>query len=246
MNTPRCTRCLIAAVCVLLSGFTQAAPTLIPNSGLISESGQAFSYAANGTAVSSFWIYIGTGASGASSYNILNSGGLEPSDSTISAPSLPGVTIYLTLWYQVSGSWLSDTYNFEVDSASTGETLLAELGCGIDEIIKSTSDGWDCVPISSFQGVEGPVGPQGPAGPAGPTTTTSAVCLKAGVSPVASCSCPGTLVSRVTWQDFNGSGLDNNDERCSATSDTGTCFASATPPSNSASASTGACCVCAQ
>ena len=227
-------RILLTLCCLILSSWGHAAPTLSPSSGVISESGQVFTYAANGTDVSAFWVYVGTSPSGASSYSHLNSGGLGPADSSISTALLPDGQIYFTLWYQVSGTWLSDVYTFEVEGTTTGAALLAELGCGDNELIQSTPDGWECVPSTAFQGVEGPQGPQGPEGqrgPVGPAVTSVSACststqaYAAGRTACASvCGGSSKVIVGITEYAYGG-GANPLSVSCRVMSDNGECVA---------------------
>lgn len=85
--------------------------------------------------------------------------------------------------------------------------------------------------------INGKDGAQGPAGPAGPAVHTSAVCASAGQKINGTCSCAGTLVSKVTAPPHSS---------CKVTSDTGSCTASGSTYEGSYDYGTfGECCVCA-
>ena len=160
---------LIVGCLLLISGIANSAPGLEPNQGVIAADGQLLSYSTRGSNISAFWIYIGTGRSGLSAKDIVDTGRLAGNDGTFTAPTLPEGTVFITLWYQVEGGWLKDVYPFTVTDQPLAAELAMELACGIDELITSTATGFKCVAADSLVGVEGVVGPQGPQGPTGPT-----------------------------------------------------------------------------
>lgn len=111
-------------LCLLLPFAAHAAPTLTPSSGGISSNNQTFSYSANGTNVTDFWIWIGSSQVTANYYD---SGSLGSADDTHTVASLPVGVAYVTLWYRVDGSWLRGSYIFTVTNEVTVNLNFEEL-----------------------------------------------------------------------------------------------------------------------
>lgn len=148
-----------------------AAPSLSPSSGTLLSVGQNFTYEPNDSDVDKFVIFIGTGTRGAERFNIARSRALPGTGGVFASPPLPVGTVYVTLFSRPPGGLYSGiVHPFDVtDSIGLiSQSLLAELGCGVDELIKTTPTGWECIPESSISGTPGPEGPQGPPGPQGP------------------------------------------------------------------------------
>jgi len=90
-------------------GGTPGITSPTPGSTL-SGATETFTWSDNGASVSNYWLYIGSSV-GAS--DIHDSGDLGTATST-SVSGLPtdGSTVYVRLWYQISGSWLSQDYTY--------------------------------------------------------------------------------------------------------------------------------------
>jgi|GEM_PF-4773929 len=95
---------------------------------------QSFSWVPNDASVQAWWLYLGTGTSGAAASNLYNAS--QGSNRTVSVSGLPtnGSTVYATLWYQVGGTWLSSTESFTAASGNGGAppaaTALTPSGSG--------------------------------------------------------------------------------------------------------------------
>ncbi len=76
----------------------------------LSGSTETFSWIDNGTAVSEWWLWVGTSQGG---QNILNSGSLGSSTSTtVSGLPTNGSTVYVRLWYKTGGSWQYEDFQY--------------------------------------------------------------------------------------------------------------------------------------
>jgi hypothetical protein len=102
------------------------APT--PGSTL-SGASETFTWDANGTSVSRYWLHVGT--NGVGTYNIHSASAGTATSKTITGLPIDGRPIYLRLWY-FSGSWASQDYTYtaataavhpEVTSPTPGSTL---------------------------------------------------------------------------------------------------------------------------
>jgi len=95
-------------------GGTPGITSPTPGSTL-SGATETFTWSDNGASVSKYWLYIGSSV-GAS--DIHNSGDLGTATST-SVSGLPtdGSTVYVRLWYQISGSWLFQDYTYTAFTA---------------------------------------------------------------------------------------------------------------------------------
>ena len=84
----------------------------------LSGSSQAFNWTAGGTAVTNWWLWVGTSQGG---QDIFNSGDLSSSTST-TVYGLPtyGSTVYVTLWYLTGGAWESSYYQYTAYSGGGG------------------------------------------------------------------------------------------------------------------------------
>jgi hypothetical protein len=84
----------------------------------LSGSSETFTWTANGTAVSQWWLYVG---SSTGSSNIANSGSLGTSTSSYTVNSLPtnGSQVYVRLWYN-TGSWQYIDYQYTAFTGSGG------------------------------------------------------------------------------------------------------------------------------
>lgn len=153
-----------------------------------------------------------------------------------------------------TGYWIiqavASDITVEVDD-DIGSSLLAELGCAPDELIKSTPTGWDCIPETSVEGStgpEGPIGPQGPAGPSGPVVTSISLCATGfssfGFDGRAACAsrCGGLSKVIVGQTGSVTSGVPFRVASCEVMSDNGSCEVTATSSTNSPKAVL--CCSC--
>ncbi len=207
---------VLFAIAFAASNAAQAQPTLTPNSGYVNAASQSFSFTANGTSITNFWIYVGTTPTAIDSFSIANSGSLGPNDSTYSVTSLPEGTVFVTLWYQTGGAWRSSIFPFVSTTSSTpsADQLRAELGCNPEQFIKVIAGGWACVDAQSLgggqvgpQGPAGPEGPQGPQGPVGLTGSTGPVGPIGATGPAGPIGLPGPAVTTIAMCSSTGSDL---------------------------------------
>ncbi|MDB4224304.1 hypothetical protein N9850_11065 [Granulosicoccus sp.] len=137
-----------------------AAPTVSPSSGTIDPAGQVFEFRENDVDVEFFSFRLGTEPSGENYSDIDATGRLPGQDGGYRTPPLPAGRVYMRFYWMVSGMWQVQSYSFDVSENSTpeglGAALLAELGCGVNELIRTTATGWECVDANSFEGPAGP------------------------------------------------------------------------------------------
>ena len=69
---------------------------------------ETFTWAANGAAVTEWWLYVG---SSAGEHDLHDSGSLDESlSTTVTGLPTDGRTIHVRLWYLIAGSWQSADY----------------------------------------------------------------------------------------------------------------------------------------
>ena len=109
------------------TGGTSSLPTLTsptPGTTLAGDT-ETFVWAANGTGVTGWWLYVGTSV-GAS--NLHDSGSLGTATShTVTGLPTDGSTLHVRLWYQAGGVWLfrDDTYTAATEGSSSLPTLTS-------------------------------------------------------------------------------------------------------------------------
>ena len=120
---------------------TPALTSPTPGSTFASDS-QAFAWAANGASVTEWWLYVG---------NNLGSGDLHDSGSlgtqlstTVSGLPTDGRTLFVRLFFRISGSWQEADYQFT--AASPGGTLLT------DDFADGNFAGWTVVDQGTASG----------------------------------------------------------------------------------------------
>ena len=102
--------------------FTSASPALTTptlGSSLAGDSA-TFAWAANGAPVTEWWLYVGT-SEGANDLHDSGSLGTQLS-TTVTALSTDGSTLFVRLFFKISGTWRQADYQFT--SASSSGTLL--------------------------------------------------------------------------------------------------------------------------
>lgn len=92
---------------ILTAQMTQAAPKFtLPTSNNLPGHSQWFTWVDNGTAVAEYWLYAGSTVKGNQFYNSGNIG--TQKGKTITGLPTDGSTVYVTLWYRISGgTWLT-------------------------------------------------------------------------------------------------------------------------------------------
>ena len=109
--------------------FTAASPpsgnpaltTPTPGSTLAGDSA-TFAWAANGEAVTEWWLYVGSSL-GASDHHDSGSLGTQLSTNVTGLPT-DGSTLFVRLFYRVSGVWLEADYQFTAASPPSGNPAL--------------------------------------------------------------------------------------------------------------------------
>lgn len=112
---------ILALVCLPFAfGQSTTAQMTNPTPGsTLTGSSATFSWT-TGTGVTAYWLYLGT-AAGAS--NLYNSGSLSATSVTVNNLPTNGVTLYATLFSQVSGAWVPVSFTY----TEAGSYTLAAL-----------------------------------------------------------------------------------------------------------------------
>lgn len=118
MRTTRTTRSILTAGMLMFFGAarpaaSQSSPGMTnPRPGTtLNGSSVTFSWSANGTSVSQWWLYVGT-VPGAS--DLANSGSLSATTYAVTGLPVNGVPVYVRLWYN-TGSWARVDYQYRAD-----------------------------------------------------------------------------------------------------------------------------------
>ena len=113
----------IVLLMALLGGWASAsaAPSMTsPASGsVLSGSSVNFSWAANGVAVTQWWLSVGKTVGGT---DYLSQDQGSATSKTLSGLPVDGRTVYVRLWYKLGGIWVSLDYTYKAASSSGGGT----------------------------------------------------------------------------------------------------------------------------
>ncbi len=102
---------------------TMTTPT--PGS-MLSGSSETFTWAANGTAVDEWWLYVG---SSQGAQDVLTSGSISPATFSRNITGLPtnGTSVWVRLWYRIGSTWLSRDFTYTASNGSGNPTHLLTL-----------------------------------------------------------------------------------------------------------------------
>ncbi len=121
---------LLIAVSALLLGLTgtSAAVAQAPEitspvpAGVLPGANVTFQWTANSTAVTEWWLYVGSSLGGT---DILNTGALGASlTANVSGLPVDGRTIWVRLWFRVDGLWESADFQFTAANAALARPRL--------------------------------------------------------------------------------------------------------------------------